>query len=465
MAAHILLIDDDDDIRRLLEARLKQKGFKVTSGICIADLWKLLKEQEFQTVLLDYQLPDGDGISSIPEVHELEPALPVIIITALGSIETAVEAMKQGAYNFCPKPIDFDRLETLIQNAVEHNQLQNRVSQLEKSRRRTFQGMVGGSNEMQVIYNTIETVAPSKAPVLITGESGTGKELVAAAIHNLSPRKSKPLVDVNCAAIPKDLLESELFGHEKSAFTGATERSIGRCEQADGSTLFLDEIGEMDLGLQAKMLRFLQEKALYRVGGKQKIQVDARIVSATNRDPKKAIKEEIIREDLYYRLNVVNIHLPPLRERTEDILPLAKHFLRKYSKENEKEFDDIRSDTVEMLCAYHWKGNVRELENAVQQCVVMHQGTELTPNMLPANIRKEFGTNEVEEEAPSEAREGKDLFAGEIIPLDVLERQAIEHALKLTKGNVTKTSAALNISQATLYRKIRDYNFNLKTYK
>lgn len=462
MDAHILLIDDDGDIRRLLEARLKQKGYQVTCGACIDDLRELLQTGEYNTLLLDYQLPDGDGISAIPEVHGMEPSLPVIIITALGNIETAVEAMRNGAYNFCPKPIDFDRLESIIQNAVEHNRLHSRITQLERSRRRTFQGMVGGSPEMQVIYNTIETVAPSKAPVLITGESGTGKELVAAAIHKLSPRKNKQLVDVNCAAIPKDLLESELFGHEKAAFTGANERSIGRCEQADGSTLFLDEIGEMDLGLQAKILRFLQEKALYRVGGKQKIEVDARIVSATNREPQQAIKDGDLREDLYYRLNVVNIHLPPLRERTEDILPLTNHFLRYYARENGRDFEDIRSDTIEILCAYSWKGNVRELQNVIQQCAVMHNGVELTPDMLPANIRNVSNKTIKEEET---RHDGRELFADEIIPLDELERDAIEHALKLTHGNITKTSAALNISQATLYRKIRDYDFHLKNYK
>lgn len=463
MNAHVLLVDDDSDIRRLLETRLKQKGYEVTCGACVDDLRELLQSGEFEAVLLDYQLPDGDGISMIPEVHEMEPALPVIIITALGSIETAVEAMKNGAFNFCPKPIDFDRLETCVQNAVEQYRLKHRLTQLERSRRRTFQGMVGGSADMQVIYNTIETVAPSKAPVLITGESGTGKELVASAIHKLSPRSRKLLVDVNCAAIPKDLLESELFGHEKSAFTGASDRNIGRCEQAHESTLFLDEIGEMDMGLQAKMLRFLQEKALYRVGGKQKIEVDARIVSATNRKPEDAIDEGNLREDLFYRINVVNIHIPPLRERTEDILPLANHFLRKYSKENERDFDDIRSDTIEMLCAYTWKGNVRELENVIQQCAVMHNGTELTPDMLPVNLRNAF--EKTEEEPSEKATEGRELFADEIVPLDELERNAIDHALTLTKGNVTKTSAALNISQATLYRKIRDYDFQLKKYK
>lgn len=462
MDAHLLLIDDDNDIRQLLETRLLQKGYQVTSGACIEDLRQLLQSGEYNTLLLDYQLPDGDGISMIPEVHRLEPALPVIIITALGSIETAVEAMRNGAYNFCPKPVDFDRLESSIQNAVEHNKLRSRITQLERSRRRTFHGMVGGSAEMQVIYNTIETVAPSKAPVLITGESGTGKELVAAAIHKLSPRKSKPLIDVNCAAIPKDLLESELFGHEKAAFTGASERSIGRCEQADGSTLFLDEIGEMDLGLQAKMLRFLQEKVLYRVGGKQKIEVDARIVSATNREPQQAIADGVLREDLYYRLNVVNIHLPPLRERIEDILPLANHFLRLYARENSRDFEDIRSDAVELLCAYSWKGNVRELQNVIQQSAVMHNGTELTPNMLPAVIRNAADASRKKEEAQSQ---GKELFANEIVPLDELERNAIDHALRLTHGNITKTSAALNISQATLYRKIRDYDFHLKNYK
>ena len=466
MKPRILIVDDDESIQGLLKTRLLTLGYEVQCGSDAADLRKALHAGEFQAVLLDYQLPDGDGISLLTEIHEWEPHLPVIIITAHGNVETAVRAMRNGAYDFSPKPIDFNRLEVSVKNAVEHYHLKTRVTTLERTRRSDFCGMIGGSVEMQVIYHMIETVASTRASILITGESGTGKELVACAIHDLSSRHANPMIDVNCAAIPKELLESELFGHEKAAFTGAAERSIGRFEQAHNSTLFLDEISEMNYSLQAKLLRFLQERSFYRVGGKQKVEVDVRILSATNRSPLEAIEKNMLREDLYYRLNVVNIHLPPLRKRVEDIPALAEYFLDRYAKENEKTFQNIAPETMDLFCAYAWPGNVRELENGIQQSVILYDGPTLQISMLPGPIRQV----QAEKGAAISSNTGdsptaKEPENEEIIPLDILERRAIENALRRTGGNVSKTAIGLNISQATLYRKIREYGLQMKDFK
>jgi len=424
-----------------------------------------LREDDFDAALMDFNLPDGNGIAFIQEVHETAPDLPVIIITAHSSIERAVDAMRKGAHDFSPKPIDFNRLTVSVKNAVEWFALKRKVAKWERSKKTGLCGLLGGSPEMQVIYRIIENVASSKAPVLITGESGTGKELAAQAIHQLSPRSKQELIDVNCSAIPKDLLESELFGHERNAFTGANERYIGRCERADKSTLFLDEIAEMNAALQPKLLRFLEEYAFYRVGGKEKVSVDIRIVSATNRDPMEAIRQGQLREDVYYRLNVVNVHFPPLRERPEDIPDLAAYFLEKFAKVNGKNFRKICADAENALCEYAWPGNVRELQNCIQQAVVLNTGERLELEMLPEPIRAKTKTqpisgadNKEENAIPSGAED-------EIVPVEIFEKQAIEKALRITNGNVAKAAAGLHLSQATLYRKIKDYEIILKRFK
>ena len=309
-------------------------------------------------------------------------------------------------------------------------------------------------------------MAATNAPVLITGESGSGKELVARAIHHRSSRSDRELVDVNCAAIPKDLLENELFGHERSAFTGAGKRYIGRCERADKSTLFLDEIAEMNIGLQAKMLRFLQDYTFYRVGGQERIKADIRIVSATNRDPRDAIQNNKLREDLYYRLNVVNIHLPPLRERMEDLPELARYFLAKYAKEHHKQFQDISLDTIEVLSRHSWPGNVRELENSIQQAVVLNDAECVEPHMLPHTIDFSAPAEPpVPDEIPVEEKPSPVTIKDRIVSLAEMEKQAIAQALTKTEGNVAEAAVGLQLSQATLYRKIRDYGLNLKEYK
>lgn len=458
----ILITDDDADIRRMLETRLRQEGYAIVcEENCAGCRQTLLQNDDFDAVLLDYEMPDGDGISLLKEIAEMDSGLPVILVTAFGSIERAVEAMRAGAYDFATKPIDWNRLLVSVRNAVEHRQLRSRVIKLERSQRSGLCSLVGGGGEMQVVYRIIETAAPTKAAVLITGESGTGKELIARAIHQLSPRKDRELIDVNCAAIPRDLLESELFGHEPNSFTGAKDRYIGRCERAHLSTLFLDEIAEMDVHLQSKILRFLQDFSLYRVGGRERVTVDVRIVSATNRNPLEALRDQRFREDLYYRLNVVNIEVPPLRDHAEDIPELAEHFLKKYAAEHNKPFQSIADGALDVLCAYEWPGNIRELQNCIQQSVVLNQGDLLQADMLPKSIRS----------ASAAFREKADLSAGKmrgeesIIPFEIVERDLIENALRITQGSVPKTSTALHLSQATIYRKIREYRLNVKKYK
>lgn len=460
MTPRLLVCDDDADIVRLLEMHLSAKGHDVRTESCAEGLRQAMREEEFHAVLLDLFLPDGNGVELIGELREIEPDLPVILITAHGSIEQAVEAMKAGAYDFSPKPIDLPRITAAVKNAVEHALLRRRLSVYERTRRTRLCNMIGSSPDMQVVYRIIETVARTNASVLITGESGVGKELAAQAVHALSPRNSAEMIDVNCAAIPKELMESELFGHEKSSFTGAGERSIGKCEKANGSTLFLDEITEMDPSLQAKLLRFLQDHSFYRVGGKERIGVDVRIISATNRDPLKAIADGVLREDLYYRLNVVQLLVPALRERVQDIPELAESFLARFASEHNKRFETINDEALAILCAHQWPGNIRELYNSIQQAIVLNDGDELTAQMLPETVRKAV-ENAAKAEVQSQTKQGDD----EIAPFEIVERGAIENALRVMKGNVAKASAALHLSQATFYRKIRDYDLDMKSFK
>ncbi|MFB3789055.1 MAG: sigma-54-dependent transcriptional regulator [bacterium] len=472
MDPNILIIDDDDVTRLPLVRRLSNAGYRARGGATAADMWRAFAEEEFDALLLDILLPDANGIDLIPEILETVPDLPIIIITAFGSIERVVEAMQRGAFDFFSKPVEDNRLKVSVKNAVQQYALKRKVTTLEKTRRAGLGELIGGSPAMQVVYHIIETVAPTKAPVLITGESGTGKELVARAIHTLSPRRKNDLVDVNCAAIPKELLESELFGHEKNAFTGAVRRYTGCCERAHQSSLFLDEIGEMEYNLQAKILRFLQEFSFNRVGGEEKIHVDTRILSATNRSPQEAIRRGQLREDLYYRLNVVNIHLPPLRERIEDLPALADHFLKKYSNEHGKSFTAVSPGALRVMQAYRWPGNVRELENGIQQAVLLHTGNTVEIPMLPEAVRSaeaqtsRDGIKDGVPPPPAAIPGPPATPSGDrIIPLMDLEKTAIEQALRITHGNIAQAAVGLKLSQATLYRKLRDYDFNIKDFK
>ncbi len=468
MKPNILLVDDEITVSRIIESNLLKSGYNVTTADSASSMRQVLAQDEFHLIILDILLPDGDGIEIICEIHHNSPNLPIIMITAQSSIEVAVNAMKKGAYDFCSKPIDINRLNVSVKNALESYRLKQQLANLNRVSRTNFCGIIGSSPAMQIVYQMVENVAPTNASVMITGESGTGKELVARAIHELSPRKEKELIDLNCAAIPKDLLESELFGHERHAFTGANKMFKGRCEQADQSTLFLDEISEMNIDLQAKLLRFLQEQSFYRVGGSDKLQVDVRVISATNRDPLSALKSNTLREDLYYRLNVVNIQLPALRERTQDIPMLAEFFLQQYAVKNNKNFETISPFTNECLINHKWNGNIRELQNVIQQSVILNNGIELQPDMLPDSIRINGTVSEFFPDSHpihTTQASGEEPKDADIIPLDVMEKRAIERALRATKGHVSQAASKLHVSQTTLYRKVREYDLPLKNYK
>ncbi len=458
----ILVIDDETSLLRLFEYSINGLGYDVVSGATAADLRRLIVERRYDALLLDMMLPDGNGIELLEGIRTSHPDLPVILITAFGTIDHAVDAMKKGAFDFLPKPVDLDRLTMIIRNAVEHHNLRREVRVLKRciNPPSSFQGMVGGSEIMLTLYTLIESVAPTSATVMITGESGVGKELVASAVHKVSQRHEKPFVALNCAAIPGELLESELFGHEKGSFTGAIDRREGCFKRADQGTLFLDEVCEMDLGLQAKLLRVLQEQSFYRVGGSDPIRVDVRIIAATNQEPHEAVAAGHFREDLYYRLNVVPVRVPPLRERVEDIGNIATSCLLEFSRENQRNFAGFDLQSLAAMEQFHWPGNVRELRNVLEKIVVMNNGDRVQLDMLPEYIR-------VQDQSPSSppASEKGPLPAPAFGPPDrnlirpiwQIERDQIQQGLDLCGGNVQEVARRLEISPATLYRKIEKY--------
>jgi len=479
MAAAILVVEDEDILHRLFIYNLKKWEYEAVAVKTGAEFREQYKRRTFDAVLLDLKLPDADGMDLLVEIKKHNPDIPAVIMTAYGTVELAVEAMKYGAYDFITKPFDWAKLQVTVKNAVERHRLTQRLTHLEQTlgRRKRFQSIVGVNEKMQTLYSIIENVAPSNISVMITGESGTGKELVAQAIHRLSGRRDREIVDVNCAAIPAELMESELFGHERGSFTGASQRHIGSCERADKSTLFLDEICEMDISLQAKLLRFLQERYFQRVGGKERVYVDTRIVSATNKDPLEVVRQGRFREDLFYRLNVVTIEVPPLRERRDDIPLLAQHFLETVSRENDKPFREISKEAAYLLSCHDWPGNVRELQNAIVQAVALHSGTTLTVEMLPPALRREIrippdftistlaGPDIRTEPFPDKSASPSDSGETQIIPLAETEKKEIERALRICSGNIREVCKRLGISQATLYRKIQEYGLRTGQFK
>ncbi len=436
---------------------------------------KTLAEENYQAFRTDARALEGRLYQEAPEAvvyysekQDIKPAkqairtikgfddnLPVIVVSKEAALDEAVNIMKSGAYDFFILPLDKTKFKNSIANSIRLYNLTKRVFLLENQMgfREGFDDIIGTSPVMQDIYRTIEIVAKSNATVLVLGESGSGKELVAKALHRHSSRVKKVFMDINCGAIPSELLENEMFGHEKGAYTGADSRYQGSFERADGGTIFLDEISEMSPNLQVKLLRFLQERTFTRVGSNEPIKVDVRIVAATNRDLAKCVKEGSFREDLYYRLNVVPILIPPLRERRQDIPLLAKYFLQKLSAKNERIFLDFAPPAMEALIAYDWPGNVRELENTVERVVVLHNDSKVKLNYLPLVVR-ENSQNIVEEAPKIEPTLGEQQ---KIIPLELVERYAIEAALRKCYGNVAEASTKLKIGQATLYRKIKQY--------
>ncbi|MCO6401168.1 MAG: sigma-54-dependent Fis family transcriptional regulator, partial [Verrucomicrobia bacterium] len=420
----VLIVDDEKNSREGL-ARALQRSYDVRLAENGPRALEILANEPVDVMLSDVRMPGMDGLTLLQRAIARSPAPVCIMLTAYGSIELAVEAMRRGAYDFMTKPINLDRLELVLKRALESRALEveNRALREQLDARFGLENIVGQSPALQEVFDTIRQVAQSRATVLIQGESGTGKELVAQALHRLSPRSKGPFIAVHCAALSETLLESELFGHERGAFTGATERRRGRFELADGGTLFLDEIGEIDSSLQVKILRVLEERRFERVGGQETIDVDVRLVAATNRDLKKKVEEGTFREDLFYRLDVVAIRLPPLRERVGDLPLLVDHFISVFAEENGKKIVGITPEAMQALGGYEWPGNVRELRNMVERMVVLARGEKLTLRDVPLHVRGELDA------APAR---------GGALSLEANEKQMIVRALKASGGNVTK---------------------------
>ena len=443
----ILIIDDERGTREAM-GKFLRPDYDVTLAEDGEKGINLLNRNHYDLILSDIRMEPGpSGLDVLAASLKLSPPPPCILFTAYGSIETAVEAVKQGAFDFVTKPVNFDRLEIIIRRALESVSLKEENTELKRKLGSSFgvKGMIGNSAKMKNIIETVEQVAPTRTTVLITGESGTGKELVAQAIHQCSGRTGK-FVPVHCSALPDNLIESELFGHERGAFTGAVEMRKGRFELAEGGTIFLDEIGEIPLHIQVKLLRVLENRAFERIGGSETIITDARVVAATNRDLKKMVEEGTFREDLFYRLDVVSLEIPPLRERKEDIPLLVKHYLDVFNKENGKDIG-ITETAMASLCAYAWPGNIRELRNCVERMVVLCRGKMIDLENVPIDIREGV--------TPGIA---KTVLSQPSCDLECNEKMLIERALNECKGNRTKAAEKLGISRRTLHRKLHTYN-------
>jgi two-component system response regulator AtoC len=442
----ILVVDDEAIIRDSLRDWLSDVGHQVLTAEDGFQALKMIEKEKPGIAIVDLVMPGMDGIELLKRAKEISPSIEVIIVTAYGSIPTAITAMKEGAYDYIEKPFCPEKAELLIERLVEHQGLLEENISLHQrlEERYRFENIIAKSPKMQQVIEVIKVVAKSNATVLITGESGTGKELVARAIHSQSYRKDKPFIAVSCAALPESLLESELFGHEKGAFTGAHAQRRGKFEIANRGTLFLDEIGEMSANIQVHLLRVLEEKEFTRVGGNELIKVDVRVISATNKDMKKAVANGPFREDLYYRLNVVTIELPPLRERKEDVPLLAQHFLRKFAVENQKEITDFSPEASDFLLKYNWPGNVRELENAIERAVILAKNSYIDADDMPQE------NLQLVQSAPV----GKSL--------EEVEKEHILNILKESGGNYSKAARILGISRITLYNKAKAYRLDVK---
>jgi len=453
----VQLVACDAESAANIRGHFEARGVRIQTTDTLGAAPNLFEEGIPDVVVLDADHDTESVLTHLAEVKRLYPELPVVLVAGGADMPLVVEAMRAGAFDFVAKPLDVTRLQISIQNASQMHRLMVRVNQLQEKYQRSgsFQNLIGQSPQMRQIYDMIEHVSRADVTVFITGESGTGKELVAEAIHALSERRTGRFIAVNCASIPRDLLESELFGHEKGAYTGAVSRYLGCCEQADGGTLFLDEICEMDPQLQSKMLRFLQARTFHRLGGNEQIKVDVRIVAATNRDPMEEIRRGRLREDLFYRLNVVPIEAPPLRTRVGDVPILTNHFLERFAAKYGKYFYDFTPETVDLFQRYDWPGNVRELENVIERIVVLNNASQVTEAMLPQNIRD--GISLARGGDPSEAPRDPDV----ILPFTEVEKREIGRALRICGWNVAKAAESLELGQATLYRKIKKYNIRL----
>lgn len=442
----ILVVDDDPAHRTMLTTLLGGWQHRVTAVDDGSTAIDAVHESPFDLVLMDIRMLKVSGIEALAEIKAFNPAIPVILMTAYSSVETAVDALKKGAYDYLTKPLDFDHLRLTMARALEHTRLKEENRRLKASLGETFdtRNIIGHSRGIKTLLETVEQVAASETTALIVGESGTGKELIASALHYNSPRKENPFVKINCAAITETLLESELFGHEKGSFTGADRRKNGRFQQAHGGSLFLDEVSEMSVVMQAKLLRALQEKEITRVGGEEVIRVDVRVIAATNKDLLERIEDGTFREDLYYRLNVINLKIPPLRERGEDIPLLAGHFLEVCAQRNKKVIKGFTPAAMDAIVRHQWPGNVRELSNAVESAVVLTRSDHVDVENLPGHLRP---VDPVDSRPP--------VFRD--MPLEAVEKMAILNTIESAGGNKSEAARRLGITRKTLHKKLKSY--------
>jgi DNA-binding NtrC family response regulator len=457
MSEKVLVVDDDENMRFFLNEAMTRRGYETVAVGDAESALEAVKQKTFDLIILDVKLPGMSGIEAIPHIKEHDPGAVVIVMTAFGS-DHAVDAMRAGAYDFFTKPFKMEEMSIVISRAIEKRHLQQEIRKLEDKIRKqySFENIVGNSSAMQQVYDLIQKVVQTDVTVLVCGESGTGKELIAQAIHYHSARNDAPFVKLNCVAIPEGLLESELFGHEKGSFTGAVQQKSGKFELANSGTIFLDEIGDMSLSTQAKILRVLQEKEFERVGGVAPIQVDVRVIAATNKDLAQAVQEGQFREDLYFRLNVFSIVVPPLRERKEDIPLLVDHFLRQANDEMTRSVRGITKDTLDLLMMYHWPGNVRELQNCVHRAVVMSDEDMIVPRCLPIHIQS-IG-EKPKYSLPEEVESLDDTLAD-------VEKQIIVDTLHTTGGVQSKAARLLGISERSLWHRVKKLDINVGRIK
>ncbi len=451
---NILIIDDEQTQREVLTGYLRKKGYHTLTADSGEEGIRLVKQNAVDIILSDFKMPDKTGLEVLEEVKKINPEISFVIITAYSTVETAVKAMRMGAYDYISKPVDLDELDLLIEKIIENRSLKSEIRNLKSQlqERHKITSIISQSPRMQEVLSIASRAAESSASILITGENGTGKEVLAKAIHYISSRKDGPFVAVNIPALSENLLESELFGHEKGSFTGADRMRKGRFEIASGGTIFLDEIGDIPPSMQVKLLRVLQEREIERVGGTEKIPVDVRIISATNRNLEQKIKEGTFREDLFYRLNIVTICIPPLRDRKEDILPLIEFFIEKFGRQNNKPGMEISKEAVDSLLKYNFPGNIRELENIIERSVVLSRGLLITLNDLPMNVQ---GFRE----ESSARQKGSETLNNKI---EALERSMIYDALVKMNGNQTQAGRLLGITERNLRYKMKKYDIKFQ---
>jgi len=456
----VYIVDDEQAISKLLSFWVKDKwGYDVEVFSNGEAMLKRISGKP-DVILLDIMLPGLDGIETLKRIRQFEENLPVIMLSAQGSIEVAVESLRFGAYDYFPKPLDQQRLELSIKNAIKNYDLTKEIQNLKENVKKeySFDNIITADGKMQDVFKLVSKVLNNDITVLIYGDSGTGKELIARAIHYNGWRKDKPFVVVNCASIPRELLESELFGHEKGSFTGAHQRKLGKFELAKDGTIFLDEVGELEMLLQAKLLRVIQQKEFERVGGTELIKTNVRIISATNRDLKQAVEQKQFREDLFYRLNSFPIFIPPLRQRRADILVLTEHFVDEFNDKLGKNIRGFTKKALKQIYEYDWPGNIREMENTIERCIIITENDVIDLDDLPPHLRAADGGNSVEYSGS--------LFSDDtVVPFEKIKEESIRHALKVTKGNIVEAAKKLQLGRATIYRLMEKYSIENRSFE